>query len=77
MDPLEQTTTLEMRIAVLREDVEVAFETNAIAINLYFKNEIELMLTCAGFRTVRVTGFPDDRAARPWDDERIVFHATA
>jgi hypothetical protein len=77
LDPLEQTTTLEMTIAEFRDGAEVGTETNAIRIGLYFKNEIELMLATAGFGEVRVTAFPDDRAPRPWDDDRLVFHARA
>ncbi len=77
LDPLEQTTTLEMRIAQFRDDAEVAAQTSTITIGLYFKSEIELMLATAGFRDVRVTAFPDDRTPRPWDDARLVFHARA
>jgi len=77
LDPLEQTTTLEMRIVEYRNGAEINAETNEIGIGLYFKNEIELMLASAGFRSVRATAFPEDRAPRPWDDERIVFQARA
>lgn len=76
-DPLEQTTALEMRVRHLVGGQEVAAERGIIHINLYFKREIELMLEVAGFRDVSVTAFPDERPARPWEDERIVFHATA
>lgn len=74
-DPLEQTTTLEMRVRHYVDGVEAATETGRIHINLYFKCEIELMLDVAGFEDVQVTGFPEDRPALPWQDERIVFHA--
>lgn len=76
-DPLEQTMTLEMQVRHYAGGVEAASETGCIDINLYFKPEIELMLEVAGFREVRVTGFPDDRPALPWHDQRIVFHAVA
>jgi SAM-dependent methyltransferase len=56
-DPLEQTTTLEIRASQFLE--------------------IELMLTTAGFREIRVTGNLEDRAPLPWADERIVFEALA
>jgi hypothetical protein len=76
-DPLEQTTILEMQVRHLVGGREAAIERGVIHINLYFKREIELMLAVAGFRDVAVTGFPEDRPALPWQDERIVFHATA
>lgn len=76
-DPLEQTTTLEIRASQYRGREEVAVETSVIDINLYFQKEIELMLAVAGFRTVIVRAFDEDRAPRPWEDERIVFEAVA
>ncbi len=76
-DPLEQTTTVEMRATHYVDGVEVASETNAIDINIYFKNEIELMLELAGFHDVQVTALPEDRPPRAWDDARIVFRAIA
>ena len=76
-DPLEQTLTLEMRARHYVDGVEVATETNAIDINIYFKREIELMLESAGFGAVVVKAFGEDRAPRPWQDQRIVFYATA
>jgi SAM-dependent methyltransferase len=76
-DPLEQTTTLEIRAAHYVDGQEVAVETNAIDIGLYFKNEIELMLAVAGFQDIQVTSFPEDRPPRPWQDQRIVFQASA
>jgi len=75
-DPLEQTTTLEMRASHYVDDVVVATETNAIDICIYFKNEIELMLQLAGFHDIVVSSILEDRPPRPWDDDRIVFHAT-
>ena len=76
-DPLEQTTTLEIRASQHADGNEVAIQTNTIDIGIYFKNEIELMLSMAGFRDISVTSFPEDRSPRPWEDERIVFHAFA
>lgn len=75
-DPLEQTTTLEMQVSRFADGREQT-ETGEIHINLYFKCEIELMLAVAGFQDVTVTGYPEDRPALPWQDERIVFHARA
>ena len=75
-DPLEQTTTLEMRASHHVDGVEVTSETHTIDICIYFKNEIELMLEIAGFRDVVVSSIPEDRPTRPWEDARIVFRAT-
>ena len=74
-DPLEQTTVLEMQVSHFVDDEVVASETQEIAINVYFKNEIELMLASAGFDEIRVTGGLEQRAAEPWMDQRIVFRA--
>lgn len=76
-DPLEQTTTLEIRASQYDGEEEVAVETNAIDINLYFQKEIELLLMMAGFGDIAVQAFGEDRPPRPWEDERIVFRAVA
>jgi SAM-dependent methyltransferase len=76
-DPLNQTTTLEMRVAHIVDDAETTVEIACVDINLYFRCEIELMLAVAGFGDIRVTGALQDRAAEPWRDARIVFHASA
>jgi len=75
-DPLEQTTTLEMRAALLVDGVETQVEHNTIEIGLYFKHEIELMLSMAGFSDVAVSSFAAGGPPRPWRDQRIVFTAT-
>ena len=74
-DPLEQTLTREMRARHLVDGREIATETHAIDINIYFKREIELMLETAGFRDIAVTAFGEDRPAEPWRDARILFRA--
>lgn len=76
-DPLAQTATLEIRVCQYVAGNEVARETHAIDICIYFKNEIELMLVAAGFHNVRVTAALEDRAPQPWEDERVVFTAYA
>jgi SAM-dependent methyltransferase len=76
-DPLEQTTTLEIRASQYDGDDEVAVQTNTIHINLYFRKEVELMLAMAGFNDVAVRAFREDRPPRPWEDERIVLRAVA
>lgn len=76
-DPLQQTTTLEIRASQYQGEARVAEQTHAIDINLYFAMEIELMLTLAGFRDIDVRAFEEDRPPRPWEDERIVYRAFA
>lgn len=76
-DPLEQTTTLEIRASQYRGGEEIAVETSTIDINLYFRKEIELMLMVAGFESVVVRAFGKAREPRPWEDKRILFEAVA
>lgn len=76
-DPLEQTTTLEIRAIHYVDGSEAAVETSAIHIDLYFKREIELMLRVAGFRGISVLAFGEARAPLPWQDRRILFRALA
>ena len=75
LNPLEQTTTLEIRATQHEGDTVLASETNQIDINLYFRGEIELMLGAAGYCEIEVQTIPDGRSPRPWEDERIVFRA--
>ena len=76
-DPLAQTLTREMRATHYGDGIELATQTSAIDINIYFMSEIELMLNVVGFRDVRAESFVEPRAPRPWEDPRIVFYATA
>lgn len=76
-DPLDQTTTLGIRVSQYRDGEEIATETRTIHINLYFRNELELMLSVAGFESIEVTAFGAPRPARPWEDARILFEARA
>jgi SAM-dependent methyltransferase len=77
LDPLAQTTTLEIQVRQIENGRETAVETGTIHINLYFKSEIELMLGVAGFREVTVTAFGEARPPEPWRDGRILFCARA
>ncbi len=76
-DSLAQTATLEIRVCQYIAGNEVACETYAIDMCIYFKNEIELMLATAGFHSVAVTAALEDRAPQPWKDERVIFTAHA
>lgn len=55
-DALEQRRTLEMRIRLLHDGTVVAEEERSISLNLYFTQELLLMLYLAGFRDVTVEG---------------------
>ena len=52
LDPIEQRQTLEMRAELWREGRLVAQEDRLLQENLYFRNEILLMLAHAGFADV-------------------------
>jgi SAM-dependent methyltransferase len=54
LDPMEQRLTLEMRAELWREGRLVAQEDRLLQENLYFRNEILLMLANAGFANVSV-----------------------
>jgi len=77
LDPLAQTTTLEIQVRHFVDGREAARETGAIHINLYFSSEIRLLLEMAGFRDIEVSAFGEDRAPEPWRDGRILFRALA
>lgn len=73
-DPLLQRYTREMR-AVLRRDGEViAIEENVLQENVYFAQELILMLRAAGFLDIRVEGLYNGRPANA-DDSTVVFVA--
>ncbi len=52
LDPMEQRLTLEMRAELWREERLVAQEDRLLRENLYFRNEILLMLANVGFAEV-------------------------
>jgi hypothetical protein len=73
-DPLEQRATYEMRAGMWRDDELVREELHTLHINLYFKNELELLLERAGFTDVVVHG--DHREEPPTrDSDFVVFVA--
>ena len=65
LDPLRQRVIMEMRAAMWRDDEPVTEETHALTINMYFTNELVLMLERAGFAGVRLYGDYTDEEARP------------
>ena len=73
-DPLEQRATLEMVGELWRDGELVERGTHVLHMNLYFKNELLLMLERAGFVDVDVRGSYTD--AEPSADETfLVFVA--
>ncbi|HET7366937.1 MAG TPA: class I SAM-dependent methyltransferase [Gaiella sp.] len=74
LDPLEQRVTLVMHAERWRDGALDAAEDRTLTINLYFRNELMLMLERAGFADARVEGDHNGRPATP-DDEFLVFVA--
>jgi SAM-dependent methyltransferase len=74
-DPLEQRITWQMRARMWRDGELVREEEHALHINLYFKNELLMMLERAGFEEVDVRGDHEQRAPTR-DDDFIVFVAS-
>ena len=56
LDPLEQRLTLQMRAVLWRAGQRVAEEEHTLQENLYFRNEVLLLLAAAGFAEVTVQG---------------------
>jgi SAM-dependent methyltransferase len=74
LDPLEQTQILEIHAERWRDGALEVEETHRLNINLYFKNELLLMLEHAGFVEILVSGDHND-AAPTGDDDFLVFAA--
>jgi SAM-dependent methyltransferase len=76
LDPLEQCVTLEMHAELWRHGTLEAEEDHTLTMNLYFKNELLLMLEQAGFAEVVVQGDHNDVDAIR-DDDFLVLVAKA
>jgi hypothetical protein len=76
LDPLEQRHSLQMRARLWRDGELVAEEVGSLDENLYFVQELRLMLKVAGFSDVAVEGRYTGEPATP-DDGRVVFVARA
>jgi hypothetical protein len=74
-DPLSQSVTMEMRADMWRDGELVASEEHLLRMNLYFKNELLLMLERTGFADVVVHGDYTDEAPSA-DSEFLVFVAS-
>lgn len=65
LDPLEQLLTLQMRAERWQAEQLVGAEERTLTSNIYFKNELLLMLKQAGFDGVTVQGDFTEAAATP------------
>ena len=74
LDPLEQRVTMGMHAEQWRDGELELEEEHQLHINLYFRNELLLMLERAGFTAVRVHGEHTEREATS-DDAFLVFVA--
>jgi SAM-dependent methyltransferase len=74
LDPLAQRVTLGMHAELRGDGILLSEEDHQLTINLYFRNELLLMLERAGFTDVVVHGEHTEREATS-DDEFIVFVA--
>jgi ubiquinone/menaquinone biosynthesis C-methylase UbiE len=63
LDPLAQSVAMEMQADMWRDGEHVASDEHALHMNLYFKNELVLMLERTGFVDVTVQGDYTDAAA--------------
>ena len=68
LDPLAQRATRELRAFMWRDGRLVAEEEHSLTESFYFKHEVELMLSQAGFVDVEVRGQHNDRPPAPEDD---------
>jgi len=73
-DPLEQSFTREVRLEKWQSGKLVAAEEYALRGNIYFKQELLLMLKVAGFREISVRGDYTDQPATA-DSKELVFRA--
>ena len=73
-DPLEQRVTYEMRAGMWRDEELVRQEEHTLHINLYFKNELLLLLERAGFTDIVVHGDHREEPATR-DSKFVVFVA--
>ena len=74
LEPLEQRVTLVMHAERWQNGELDAAEDRTLTINLYFRNELLLLLEQAGFADVRIEGDHNDRPATS-EDDFVVFVA--
>jgi SAM-dependent methyltransferase len=74
LDPLSQHVTIEMRAWMWRDEELVAEEEHSLELNMYFTQEIRLLLERAGFVDLELRAGYEDRPATG-DDDFVVFVA--
>jgi SAM-dependent methyltransferase len=74
-NPLLQTQEREIQVKHYRNGELVTTETSSLVDNIYFMNEIILMLQHVGFVNVRVRSASTNQAPKPWKDSYILFIA--
>lgn len=74
VDPLEQRTTSEMRMLQFKDRQIVSDVTYTLTLNMYFRNELRVLLEKAGFTIEGEQGSWTDADATA-DDDVIVFVA--
>jgi SAM-dependent methyltransferase len=74
LDPMAQQLTMQMRASLWRNGDLIEEEEGALVENLYFRNEIELLLASAGFEDIAVRRGYSDVAAMS-GDTMVVFVA--
>jgi SAM-dependent methyltransferase len=74
LNPLEQTYTRQVRLEKWQAGKLVTSEEYTLCGNIYFKNELLLMLRSAGFSAMTVCGDYTDEPANP-DHKELVFTA--
>jgi hypothetical protein len=74
VDPLDQSTRIEMRIEKWQDGKLVAEEQQPLSMRMWFRDELVLMLRTAGFSEVSVRGGYEDEEPRP-DHDFLVFIA--
>jgi len=74
LDPLEQTVTRQVRLEKRLNGKTIAAEEYTLRGNMYFKNDLLLMLKIAGFQDISVSGDLTDEPATA-DHANLVFIA--
>ncbi|MEJ7791117.1 MAG: class I SAM-dependent methyltransferase [Gaiellaceae bacterium] len=74
LDPLAQQVSWEMRAFMWRDGELAAQEEHRLTTTLYFRDELVLMLKCAGFGDIEVRGQYNDAEPTP-DDDFLVYIA--
>lgn len=72
-DPLEQRHTLEMRARLWHDGAIVTEESYSLSENLYFGQEILVLLEAAGFKDITMEAGYENRPATADDDTLVVI----